>query len=188
MSITVLLAAAALLMAPGPTNILYAAAGAGSGVRRSVRLMPVGLAAYLLSIMLLVLLFGEAARHEPGLGHGLQAAAAAWLGWTALRLWRGAARQDGPAATPARMFWTTTLNPKALIFAFGLYPATGPAIAIGLFVPLFLAAAMAWIVAGSLARRGARGVEGGRIARATALANALFATLILGGLAQAATS
>lgn len=179
-TLTTLLAAGALLCAPGPTNALFAAAGAMTGPRQAARLIPVGLLAYLVAIGLLVAGFGDAVADRPMLGGAINLAAAAYLGWSAFRVLQQA-RSNVTPANASRMFWTTLLNPKALIFAFSLYPEGAPLLAVQLFVPAFVIAGLAWIMVGYLiACRAPQVVSNRRIVHATAAANLLFAVAILG--------
>ena len=178
--LTTLLAAGALLCAPGPTNALFAAAGATTGPREAVRLIPIGLLAYLVAIGLLVTGFGDAVTDRPVLARTINLAAAAYLGWSAYRVVQQA-RANVMPANASRLFWTTLLNPKALIFAFSLYPAGSPLLALQLFVPAFAIAGLAWIMMGyMIACRAPQAVNHRRIVHATAAANLLFAAAIVG--------
>ncbi len=76
-----------VLLAPGPSNALLAASGTLVGIRRSAPMVTAMLAAYGLSISLLIGVAGPAAEHNPWLGLTLRMAAAAFLGWSALKLW-----------------------------------------------------------------------------------------------------
>lgn len=181
------LAVLALLATPGPTNTLLAAAGASEGVRRSLRLVPAELAGYLISISLLLFLAGPAVAASPALASGLKLAAGTWLAFSAFRLWREAG--DGFAATPkpvgfSRVFVTTLVNPKALVFALVLIPpGTLAEVApwLTLFAGLVALVGSGWVVVGGLiARSGGRLVTPRRISRTAALVLAGFATLLAG--------
>ncbi|WP_444430788.1 hypothetical protein ACTTAM_07475 [Rhodobacter capsulatus] len=123
------LAVLALLLAPGPTNTLMAVAGASHGLARVLRLVPAepgGLSAH-----------GCAAgagggaglmARAPGAALLLKLAAALWVMVLAVRLWcSAAAGAEGFAIGAGRIFVTTALNPKALIFGLVLLPAPSPA-------------------------------------------------------------
>lgn len=181
------LAVLALLATPGPTNTLLAAAGASDGVRPALRLVSAELAGYLVSISLLLFLAGPAVAASPALATALKLAAGAWLAVSAVRLWREAG--DGFAATPRpvtlrRVFVTTLLNPKALVFALVLIPPGGPAAVapwLAFFSGLVALVGSGWVVVGGLiARSGGRAVTPRRVSRTAALVLAAFATLLAG--------
>jgi threonine/homoserine/homoserine lactone efflux protein len=172
----------ALLATPGPTNTLLAASGAAVGFRASLVLLPAELCGYLLAIGALGALVGPAVAASPALGMAVRLAAGAYLAWSAWRLWR-AGRGGVPAApaAPGRVFVTTLLNPKALVFAFVLFPGHDAATAAAVFSGLVTVVALGWILIGASAGRAAGGLATpARIARATALAQAAFATVVTG--------
>ncbi|WP_181707317.1 LysE family translocator [Chthonobacter rhizosphaerae] len=186
------LAVLALLATPGPTNTLIAASGASVGFRRSLRLVPAELSAYALSIGLLTTTLGPAVAAEPTLQSALRIVAGAWLAWCALRLWREAgASFDGTPKPigPARVFVTTLLNPKALVFAFAVFPQPPQAAHAAVFAALVGVVACGWALFGeALARTAGARLTPARIARASALVLALFASLLAGSAMAAALS
>lgn len=153
----------ALLLAPGPTNTLMGLAGAQGGPGRVARLLPAELGGYLAAILPLVWLGAEMLGQWPALAVLLKIAAAGWVMLLAARLWglRGA----GAAAeqvSARRVFVTTLLNPKALIFGLVLLPA--PAAAefvprLGMFCLSVAGVAMVWGCAGALTRGGVGGAR-----------------------------
>jgi threonine/homoserine/homoserine lactone efflux protein len=181
------LAVIVLLATPGPTNTLLAASGAGAGFAPSVHLVAAELAGYLTSILLLMLVAGPAVSAHPGMQVSLKVAAGAWLAYSAVRLWREAG--DGFPASPApigfgRVFLTTLINPKALVFALVLFPS-GPAsdvmAATAAFAVLVMAAGLSWIGFGCLlAGSGAGLLTPRRISRGAAVVLAVFASLVTG--------
>lgn len=187
-----LLAVVALLATPGPTNTLLAASGAAAGLARSLRLVPAEIAGYGLAIGLLTTVVGPAAAAAPLLPAALKAAAAAYLAWSAVRLWRagGAALAGVPApATAARVFATTLLNPKALVFAFAIFPAGSPAsfaLHFAAFAAAVLAVSTGWIAAGAAIARSPGGVvTPARVSRVAAAVLALFSVLLVAGASAA---
>ncbi len=122
--ITFVAGALSLLAVPGPTNTLLATAGAEVGRHKAMRLLAAELGGYILAIVLIRAALGPLIASVPALGVGLRAAVILYLLYLAAKLWRrGAQRED--AATPitfARVFTTTLLNPKALVFALTLLP------------------------------------------------------------------
>lgn len=182
-----LLAVLALLATPGPTNTLLAASGAGMGFGRSLRLVPAELSGYLLSILVLITLAGPLVAAHPMVAVGLKLVAGLWLGCCALCLWRGngSDEQTDPARISARrVFVTTALNPKALVFALVIIPQGSPiqtAPWLAAFSTLVILVAMAWIAFGAMMARSAGHLATPRrIRRAAALILAVFATMIAG--------
>jgi threonine/homoserine/homoserine lactone efflux protein len=159
-----ILAVLGLLATPGPTNTLLAASGAAVGVRRSLHLIPAEVLGYLCSILVLALVLGPVAQHWPLFGSALRVSCGLWLAFLAWRHWTAAVHGVEPRAVPfAKVFVTTLLNPKGLIFAFAIIPhlAEGNPTAalpylVGL-VALIVAVGTAWIgVGAALVAAGAR--------------------------------
>ena len=175
----------ALLAVPGPTNTLLAASGAAIGSRRSIMLIPAEISGYLVAIGCLLESVRPLAASHPMVPVASKLLAGAYLTWTAVRLWREGAAEllIVPApASPARLFLTTLLNPKALIFAFVIFPRTdivslGPYVAI--FATLVVVIGGGWILLGGLIARSAGGIATPRrISRVAAVALGVFASLI----------
>lgn len=179
------LAVAALLSVPGPTNTLLAASGAAIGVRASLKLIPAEITGYLIAIGCLLAVVEPIAASHPMIPVASKLIASAYLAWLAVQLWRdgGAELIKVPApASPGRLFLTTLLNPKALIFAFVIFPHTGFA-TLGPYAAVFAAMVAVigggWIVLGNLIARSATGTATPkRISRLAAIALGIFATLI----------
>lgn len=151
----------AILLAPGPTNTLMSVAGAQSGLRRVVRLLPAELLGYLTAILPLTYLGAELLGRYPDGAIALKVAAAAWVMFLAVKLWEQRGDAGGSSeVTARRVYVTTMLNPKALIFGLVLFPApANPQYApkLGLFILLVMAVAMAWGTAGTLTQIGGGG-------------------------------
>jgi threonine/homoserine/homoserine lactone efflux protein len=182
---TFVLSVIALLAVPGPTNTLLAASGAAIGPRRSLILIPAEISGYLIAIGCLLAIVQPLAASHPLIPVASKLLASAYLAWTAVRLWRdgGAELMSVPApASPARLFLTTLLNPKALIFAFVIFPHTAlttlaPYAAI--FAALVAIIGAGWILLGGLIASSAFGTATPRrISRIAAVALGVFATLI----------
>lgn len=179
------LAVAALLIVPGPTNTLLAASGAVAGFVRSSRLVLFELGGYLAAIGFYMAVLGPYVAQSPAFATSLKLLASAYLVHCAVRLWRdaGAAIAGDPdPVSGRRLFTTTLLNPKALIFAFVVFPPAGlPAVAphVALFALSVLAIGSLWIAFGAVASRSAGGVATPRrVSRLAAAALGLFATVI----------
>lgn len=182
------LASLALLLTPGPTNTLLAVAGATRGWRAGWPLLAAELGGYALSIGVLVLAIGPAIAADERLAWALRLACAAYLAYLALQLWRGLASLP-TAGSPRqavdfrRVFTTTLLNPKGLVFAFVILPDAAAqaimpsrALLLAFLIPLCGAA---WLWLGDALRRGTASRLGlDAIHRIGACVLALFAVLL----------
>jgi threonine/homoserine/homoserine lactone efflux protein len=156
---TLFIAATAVILAvPGPTNALLAASGAAHGIRRSLKLVPTVLVAYLAAILAWGSLLTPAATLWPPIAPLMRLACALFLAVTAIRLWRGSGRlsaKPAPSVNTRTITLVTLLNPKALLFATGGFPPTAftqpdvfHAMAIAFAIPQ-LPIALAWISIGA---------------------------------------
>ena len=146
----------ALLLAPGPTNALMGLAGVQRGFAGAVRLVPAEILGYLTTILPLAVIGAGGLAQWPDAATAIRAAAATWVMVLALRLWgsRGGDAR-GPEVTARRIYVTTVLNPKALLFALVFLPMPAdphfaPRLVL-LCLTVGLAAAV-WARAGHLAR------------------------------------
>jgi threonine/homoserine/homoserine lactone efflux protein len=169
-TIELTLAIAALLITPGPTNTLLAVAGAERGLVRALQLIPAELAGYLTTVTPLALLGGTLLAGAPELRPVITAAAALWICWLALGFWQKSrpatvddvgAVETAPAVTAFKVFVTTLLNPKALIFGLALLPA-GPSLPAAFvnFVVQIVIVATLWAGFGHLLRQADRSRAG----------------------------
>lgn len=153
-------AALVVLLTPGPTNTLLAAAGAAMGFRRAALLPLAEAAGYALAIgafLALTSYLSEVQFVMPA----LKATAALWLLLSAARLWRQPVQVDATAHLAAlrRVFVTTILNPKAMLVGTILIPglmADRQALGLASFIALSSAAGAAWLTMGSLLPAAAR--------------------------------
>ncbi len=153
MTIDFALALALLLLTPGPTNTLMALAGAERGWRGALRLFPAEAAAYAV-ITLPLALAGHALLPEHGLLRPLLTVAAAiWVAYLAVKLWRlpgGPALETGGKGA-MKLFTTTLLNPKGLVIGLVLLPSQAdPGLAAAAFFIILAAVAAFWAGIGSL--------------------------------------
>lgn len=154
----------ALLAAPGPTNTLIGVAGAQGGMRRVFSILPYELAGYLAVVVPLAAIGQSVLADWPSISILVKLSAAAWVMVLAIRLWGAGADDEIGTVTPARVFVTTMLNPKALVFALVLLPPLGDADflhRLALFCAMVLAVAVLWGLVGSVTR--ARQDGGGRL-------------------------
>lgn len=174
------LAVLGLLATPGPTNTLMAASGAQRGVRKSLHLLAGELGGYAIAITVWIEIVGAAAAREPMVGVFAKLVAVAFLLWSAWKLWRNAGQADlrPRGITLSRVFVTTLVNPKGLVFAFAIFPHVGFVERLaydGVFALLVAGTAIGWMVLGTLAQRGAAGwLTLARVQRIAAVAMAVF--------------
>lgn len=150
-----------VLITPGPTNTLLAAAGLRQGVQRSLPLIVAELAGYLVSISVWGRFLAQAAHALPWLPSLLRVAAGLYIAYLAVDMWRAAvALPDSTQSTPRSggirtLFVATLLNPKALLFAGTIFPAlafmqmTAYVFAMLMFACLAAPIALAWIAFGA---------------------------------------
>ena len=177
-----------LLAVPGPTNTLLATAGAATGVRAALRLLPGEIGGYLVAIGFFTQAVAPLIAGLPAVPVVIKILAGAYLVWLAARLWR----DPGSATTvqannPIRLrdvFLTTLLNPKALIFAFAIFPSgrTFELLPYALmFSVLVVGCGGAWVLLGDTLRRSSGGfATRRRVARASAIVLAVFAVTLAG--------
>ena len=159
-----ILAVLALLLSPGPTNILMGLSGTQKGMHGVFRLIPAELLGYLTAILPLVWLGSQVLERWPAAAIGMKIAAAAWVMFLAARVWRLRANSSTfHEVTACQIYLATMLNPKALIFALVLLPPLGaPEFASRLagFVVMVVGAALLWGGAGRIIQTGSS--SGGR--------------------------
>lgn len=143
-----------LLLTPGPTNTLLAVSGAAVGFRRSLQVIPAETAGYMLVVGPLALFGAGLLDGAPQLCTIVKLGAAAWVMFLAVRLWLpGKVEAADGLVTPGRVFTTTVLNPKGLVFGLVLLPRGGSqdfAPYLALFCAALLVVALLWVAAGSL--------------------------------------
>lgn len=146
-----------LLLTPGPTNTLIALSGAERGWTRALRLIPAELAGYLLATVPLALVGARLLETLPTLRTAITLGAALWVLWLAVAMWRPPLVGPGaPTVTVLRVFATTLLNPKTLVFGLVLLPAAEAARQVAnfaLFALLIASVAAGWAALGAGLRR-----------------------------------
>lgn len=151
-----------LLFAPGPTNALLALGGAEAGAWRTLRLLPLVVVAYATTVLPLAALGDELLRPHHWVQTAVTLAAALWVAWMAIALWRHptAGGATGASVNGRTLFVTTLLNPKAFIIGLVLIPAqAAQGAALAAFFVVLIAAAAAWVMLGATLR-GARATNG----------------------------
>ncbi len=173
-------AALLLLLLPGPTNALVAAATATGGRHRLPKAVAAVLAAYGLSLTLLGLSAAALAGAAPAAAPVLKLVASLALALSAVKLWRSDPAA-GAAVSTSRVFVITLLNPKALVLAFAILPPGLPPLPLlaGLAVTIAVATT-AWGILGLvLGRLGRRRAGAHAVNRATATVLGVFAGAIM---------
>lgn len=150
----------ALLLTPGPTNTLLTVGAATRGLRASLPLLLGELAGYLAVVVPLATVAAPLLESRPALALALRFAAACWVLFLAIRLWRASSVktvEDGSSSvTIGQVFLTTVLNPKAPIIGLVIMPhgaLAEIAPALGLFSLLVLGAGTSFLILGSLVGR-----------------------------------
>ncbi|AOU92708.1 LysE family translocator [Achromobacter ruhlandii] len=185
-----LLGTAAILLTPGPTNTLLAAAGLARGFRRAAPLVGFELAGYLTGITTWGLFLVSAQAVYPWIGIVVRIASSVYLAYVAVRIWCAAgedvANRKEPIG-PYALFVATLLNPKGLVFASTLFPAhafehlPGYLAAMGQFIGLLVPIAFVWIKFGAvLAGQRIGFINPERLQRTAALVIGVFSVSIVG--------
>jgi threonine/homoserine/homoserine lactone efflux protein len=147
-----------VLMMPGPTNTLLAAAGLRQGVKRAARLAGVELAGYVVSISAWGCFLTHAAHSLIWLPIFVRIVSCLYIAYLAVRMWRSAVvLQTSPqtAIGLRTLFVATLLNPKAILFAGTIFPSAAFAdgstylSAMGIFTALLIPIGLAWIAFGA---------------------------------------
>lgn len=148
-----------VLAIPGPTNSLLFVSGVSRGFQASLNLILTEVSAYIISISSLVLVLEPAMRTHSTLPQLLRVACSIYLALLAVRLWRSGGRKitASDPITVRRVFFTTLMNPKNLIFAFGIFPTSGAGPSallpyLASFSAICTGVACGWIAAGALVR------------------------------------
>jgi threonine/homoserine/homoserine lactone efflux protein len=149
-----------VLLTPGPTNTVLAVCGAAMGFRRAALLPLAEAIGYVLAISFFAA-FAALVQDSHRVLAAVRLAAAAWLIYSAYRLWRTPPGSDLAVNHTAfrRVLVTTVVNPKAMLVGTILIPAgmgmaAGPWIAT--YAVLSTAAGLGWVTLGSLLPLGIR--------------------------------
>jgi threonine/homoserine/homoserine lactone efflux protein len=180
------LAVALLFAVPGPTNALIAVGGARRGVRALPAVVAAALVGFVAAVAVLMWLAGPYVAATPALGLGLRGLCALLLARSAWLLWRsaGAGGASRGSTSAAAVLATTLVNPKALIFAFAIFPPlAGAAEAVEVFARFAVLAVVGmtlWGLAGAALGRGATGrIGAATVDRAGAAVLAAFSVVVL---------
>ncbi len=120
------LGSAVILLTPGPTNTLLAAAGLQHGFRRAALLPLAEFFGYLIAITFWGRFMAGVAHVLPWLGTLVRVACSLYIAWLAVAMWRASGFGSADAGTVGvrTLFVATLLNPKAILFASTIFPAS----------------------------------------------------------------
>lgn len=154
-----LLSSALILLTPGPTNTLLAAAGLGRGSREALPLIAFAFAGYIIAISGWGIFLAPVGNYYPWLNMVVRVVCSGYLLYIAVRIWRSAERppiSGSKTIGPATVFVTTILNPKGLLFASTIFPPHAfdnvevYLIATALFACVVAPIGIVWVVLGAL--------------------------------------
>jgi threonine/homoserine/homoserine lactone efflux protein len=152
-----------VLVMPGPTNTLLAAAGLEHGFRRAVRLTVAECCGYLIAISFWGMFLLELARAVSWLPWAVRLVSAVYIAWLAIRMWSATLDLAGGQRRTVDMrtlFVATLLNPKAILFGGTIFPAaafaslTGYIEVMGAFVALLFPIGSLWVAVGAQLGKG----------------------------------
>jgi threonine/homoserine/homoserine lactone efflux protein len=176
-----------LLVVPGPTNTLLCLSGREKGFIPSLKLLVGETAGYLVVIVPLVTFLAPLLDERPSISLALKAAAALWILYMASKLWKASGDDASSASvTVRRIFVTTILNPKALVFGLVIFPR-------GQDIPMHLAAflgtllpvAILWVGGGAVAGRFGRYLTGKVFRRLASACLVVFSVVLIRSVAVA---
>lgn len=189
-----IVAAALLLLTPGPTNTLLAAGGALMGARRALPLITAELLGYTVAIVTLEAFVAPLVESLAWVRLALRVGCALYLAYTAWLIWKAPLGDSARAITWRRVFFATLSNPKAIVFVFVLLPPRSIGVAelvqpygMVLFALVALAGS-AWVSLGAAIHAGAGGRGSLTIRRTSSAVVAVFSALILASTLAPTTS
>lgn len=130
-----------------------------SGLRKSLLLIPAEAIGYIIAISVWGMLIGKVSATLPLLPVFLKLLSASYILFLAFKLWRTADQEvilNQPTIRPRELLCATLLNPKALLFASAIFPATAWKSQdiyfahMSTFVALILPIALFWIAVGAV--------------------------------------
>jgi threonine/homoserine/homoserine lactone efflux protein len=154
---------AVVLIMPGPTNTLLAAAGARRGIKGGLPLVAAELAGYLVAISAWGGMIAYASGRLDWLPALMRVASALYVARLAIRLWRAAAELSSSATdnvSTRTLFTATLLNPKAMLFGASVLPATAFAdarnylLSMAVFAITLIPISLLWVRIGAMLASG----------------------------------
>lgn len=182
------LSTAVILLTPGPTNTLLAAAGLERGVKGTLPLIACELLGYLIAIAVWGAVLAPLQSSYPLVALLARAASSLYLFYIAVMVWRAASvlpTSGQRSVSPHALFVATLLNPKALLFSSAIFPAVAAGnmqsylSATTIFTCLLVPIGIAWTMFGAaLANGRLKFVDRVKLQRATSLVLCAFSTSI----------
>ena len=182
------LSTAVILLTPGPTNTLLAAAGLERGAKGALPLIACELLGYLIAISVWGAVLAPLQSSYPWVAILARAASSLYLIYIAVMVWRAASvlQTSGQRSVgPHSLFVATLLNPKALLFSSAIFPVLSPSnmqiyfSATALFVCLLIPIGIAWTMFGAaLANGRLKFADRIKLQRATSLVLCAFSASI----------
>ena len=149
------LAVIAVLMIPGPTNALLASSAHQQGIAKTSLFIPAEMTGYLYAISLWALFIHLCSPTWPHLITILHVLSAGYVLWLAVKLWKLSYlekhNQRHTSIKPRQLFFATLKNPKAILFAAGIFPQetwenpTNFVLVYAIFSLVLLPTAMFWM-------------------------------------------
>lgn len=122
------LAIFAILMIPGPSNLLLANSARHSGFKKSLGLIPAELLGYFYAIGLWWIFLRLTHDIWPALLNILHLLSLAYVLWLAFNLWNMKVLEQSSHQhvhiSPRQLFYATFKNPKSLLLSTGIFPAS----------------------------------------------------------------
>ncbi|PUA18609.1 LysE family translocator [Glaciimonas sp. PCH181] len=182
------LSTAVILLTPGPTNTLLAAAGMERGAKGTLPLIACELLGYLIAISVWGAVLAPMQSSYPWVAILARSASSLYLIYIAVTVWRAASvlptsgqRSIGPKA----LFVATLLNPKALLFSSAIFPVFASdnmpiyLAAMALFSCLLIPIGIIWTMFGAaLANGRLKFVDRVKLQRAASLVLCAFSATI----------
>jgi threonine/homoserine/homoserine lactone efflux protein len=174
-----------VLATPGPTNTLLATAGATMRFRHCLTLIPAEVNGYVVSVGVLLLVIRPIADSFHLVSLILRVTSASYLVYLAWALWCPYQRSASGIVGFRQVFLTTLLNPKALVFAFLIFPEQrlwddSLLPFFGLFVATSTICCTGWLAVGAaIGRQSGRFVTPQVLQRGAALVIGCFAATLL---------
>jgi threonine/homoserine/homoserine lactone efflux protein len=177
-----------VLATPGPTNTLLATAAATAKFKNCSALILAEAMGYTISVGILLLLVRPITDTFAAIAVVLRIISTCYLIYLAWTLWRsGEPSSKGPVRF-RYVFVTTLLNPKAVVFAFLIFP--GPSSpewllvrSAALFIAIILICSTGWLTVGAVIRQHAGSLVVARsIGKGAAVVLGCFAAIMLGSI------
>lgn len=170
----------AVLLIPGPTNALLASAAHHQGILKTASVIPAEWLGYLYGISLWAIFIHLGEPIWPALIPILHTISAAYVIWLAFNLWKSSHlqrySQHHLSIRPRQLFFASLKNPKALLFAAGIFPPEtweslkSTAYVFALFSVILLPVALFWMCFGRALLSGdVKGVKADHLYKGSAL-------------------